>query len=92
LIAFAAIFFSEWGDVGQVTAATLTARYQMPLIVWLGASAALLTKGLLAVTLGRGLRRHIPGHVLRPVSAALCLLMGVVSAAATMLDWAGSKS
>ncbi|MDT5269632.1 MAG: Ca2+/H+ antiporter, family [Acidobacteriota bacterium] len=91
LIAFAAIFFSEWGDVGQITAATLTARYQMPLIVWLGASTALLTKGLLAVTLGRGLRRHIPGHVLRPVSAALCLLMGVVSAVATMLDWAGTK-
>jgi putative Ca2+/H+ antiporter (TMEM165/GDT1 family) len=91
LISFAAVFFSEWGDVGQITAATLTARYQMPLIVWLGATAALLTKGLLAVTLGRGLRRHIPGRVLRPVSAALCLLMGVVSAVATMLDWAGSK-
>lgn len=86
LITFAAIFFSEWGDVGQITAATLTARYQMPLVVWLGASSAMLTKGLLAITLGRGLRRHIPGHVLRPVSAGLCLLMGVVSAVVTILS------
>ena len=84
-ISFAAVFFSEWGDVGQVAAAALTARYQMPLVVWLGASTALLTKGLLAVTLGRGLRRHIPGHVLRHVSAGLCLLMGVVSAVGTAL-------
>jgi hypothetical protein len=45
----------------------------------------LLTKGLLAITLGRGLRRHIPGQVLRPISAGLCLLMGVVSAVVTML-------
>lgn len=84
LITFAAIFFSEWGDVGQITAATLTARYRMPLVVWLGASSALLTKGLLAITLGRGLRRYIPGHVLRPVSAGLCLLMGIVSTVVTM--------
>src|SRR5215467_5397041 len=27
LISFAAIFFSEWGDVGQVTAATMAARF-----------------------------------------------------------------
>lgn len=86
LITFAAVFFSEWGDVGQITAATLTARYQMPLIVWIGASTALLTKGLLAVTLGRGLRKYVPGHVLRPVSASLCLLMGVVSAVGVMLN------
>ena len=36
MVSFAAIFFSEWGDVGQVTAATLAARYRLPLIVWLG--------------------------------------------------------
>jgi putative Ca2+/H+ antiporter (TMEM165/GDT1 family) len=80
LITFAAIFFSEWGDVGQITAATLTARYQLPLLVWLGATLALITKGLLALTLGRSLRRRIPQHWLRPVSVSLCLIMGVVSA------------
>jgi len=80
LITFAAIFFSEWGDIGQITAATLTARYQAPLVVWLGATLALVTKGLLALTLGRTLRKRIPQRMLRPISASLCLLMAVVSA------------
>ena len=80
LISFAAIFFSEWADIGQVMAATLTARYRLPLIVWLGATLALVTKGLLALTLGRGLRKCVPLHVLRPVSVGLCLMMGLISA------------
>ncbi|MDT5062470.1 MAG: Ca2+/H+ antiporter, family [Acidobacteriota bacterium] len=86
LITFAAIFFSEWGDVGQITAATLTARYQAPLVVWLGATLALVTKGLLALTLGRSLRKRIPQHWLRPISVSLCLIMGVVSAIGPMFN------
>jgi putative Ca2+/H+ antiporter (TMEM165/GDT1 family) len=79
LITFAAILFSEWADIGQLMAATLTARYRLPLIVWLGATLALITKGLLALALGRGLRRCVPLHVLRPVSVGLCLIMGLIS-------------
>lgn len=79
-IAFATIFFSEWGDIGQITAATLAARYQAPVVVWLGATMALMTKGVLAMTLGLGLRNRLPKNALRFVSASLCLLMGMVSA------------
>ena len=82
LISFAAILFSEWGDIGQMMAATLTARYRMPLLVWLGATLALVTKGLFALALGRGLRQRVPLHLLRPVSAGLCVIMGVISAIA----------
>ena len=56
LVAFAAIFFSEWGDVGQVTAAAMSAKFVAPaaptttgLVVWLGAVTAMVTKGVLAV-------------------------------------------
>lgn len=84
LITFTAIFFSEWGDIGQVTAAALTARYHFPLIIWLGATLALVTKGLLALTLGCGLRERIPQNILRPVSACLCLSMGIISAIGPM--------
>src|SRR4051812_36632719 len=66
LVALAAILFSEWGDVGQVMAATLSMRYRLPLIVWLGATLALISKGLLALAIGRGLRNRIPISVLRP--------------------------
>ena len=44
-VSFAAIFLSEWGDVGQITAATLTAKYHRPFVVWLGAVGAMVTKG-----------------------------------------------
>jgi putative Ca2+/H+ antiporter (TMEM165/GDT1 family) len=79
-ITFATIFFSEWGDIGQITAATLAARYQAPLVVWLGATMALMTKGILAMTLGLGLRHRIPLKALRVVSVGLCLTMGIISA------------
>ncbi|OLE55547.1 MAG: hypothetical protein AUG51_02685 [Acidobacteria bacterium 13_1_20CM_3_53_8] len=79
IICFAAVFFSEWCDVGQITAATLVARYHAPVIVWLGATLALNTKGILAMTLGVGLRKHIPQNRLRYGLLAICLTMGVIS-------------
>lgn len=77
--AFAGIFFSEWGDVGQLTAATLAARYRLPLVVWAGAVLAMMTKGILAITLGANLRIWIPRHVLRYATFALCLAMGILA-------------
>jgi putative Ca2+/H+ antiporter (TMEM165/GDT1 family) len=86
LITFAAILFSEWADIGQIMAATLTARYGFPLIVWLGATLALITKGLLALALGRGLRKCVPLQVLRPVSVSLCIIMGIISALSPVFE------
>lgn len=80
LTAFGAILLSEWGDVGQIMAATLTVRYRLPLVVWIGATLALISKGLLALVIGRSLRNHIPLSVLRPVCASLCAIMGIISA------------
>lgn len=85
LIAFGAILFSEWGDVGQIMAANLTARYHAPMLVWIGATLALITKGVLAMVIGSGLRRRVPLHILRPVSAILCVILGVISAADSIL-------
>jgi putative Ca2+/H+ antiporter (TMEM165/GDT1 family) len=83
MISFAAIFFSEWGDVGQVTAASMTARYHVALIVWLGAVAAMVTKGSLATFLGAGIRRWIHDRVspvvVRYVGVSLLLVLGSLS-------------
>jgi Ca2+/H+ antiporter, TMEM165/GDT1 family len=78
-VSFAAIFFSEWADVGQIAAATLAARYQAPLTVWLGATLALITKGILALTLGAGLCRRLPRNVLRYSALGLCFTMGILA-------------
>jgi putative Ca2+/H+ antiporter (TMEM165/GDT1 family) len=83
MLSFAAIFFSEWGDVGQITAATMAARYPSPLIVWLGAVSAMVTKGILAASIGAGVRswiqRHLPPAVIRYGGVGLLLLLGVLA-------------
>ncbi len=79
LASFSAIFFTEWADAGQVTAAALTARYSLPFVVWLGASAALATKGLLALALGAGLRHRVPGRTLRIAGLTLGLTMALLA-------------
>jgi len=78
-ISFASIFFIEWGDIGQISAAALTAQYNAPATVWLGASAALTVKGILAITLGLALRRYFPKNFLYYTAICLCLFMGILS-------------
>jgi len=83
MMSFAAIFFSEWGDVGQITAATLAAKYRMPVVVWVGAVSAMVTKGTLAAFLGAGIRRWIHDRVspkvVRYVAVSLLLVLGFLS-------------
>jgi putative Ca2+/H+ antiporter (TMEM165/GDT1 family) len=83
MVSFAAIFFSEWGDVGQITAATLAARYHLATVVWLAAVAAMITKGSLATFLGAGLRRWIQNRIspklVRYVAVGLLLILGIFS-------------
>lgn len=79
LAAFAAVFFSEWGDVGQIAAATMTARTKLPLMVWTAATLALVTKAIAAATLGVGVKKLVPERVLRRVSAAIFVVLGVLA-------------
>jgi Ca2+/H+ antiporter, TMEM165/GDT1 family len=83
MVSFAAIFFSEWGDVGQITAATLAARFGFPLVVWTGAVSAMVTKGALAAFLGTGIRRwiqqRISPRVVRYLAVSLLLVLGLLS-------------
>jgi len=78
-LSFIAIFFTEWADVGQIAAATLVARYHAPFLVWLGATAALITKGVLALALGAVLRKRLPQNALRYGAVAMCMVMGVLA-------------
>jgi putative Ca2+/H+ antiporter (TMEM165/GDT1 family) len=88
MVSFAAIFFSEWGDVGQVTAATIAARFGSPLVVWAGAVGAMVTKGALAASIGAGVRQWIqqrvsPGTV-RYAAVFFLLLLGLLSVVETL--------
>jgi Ca2+/H+ antiporter, TMEM165/GDT1 family len=76
--AFSAVLFSEWGDVGQITTATLAARYHAPGIIWAGAMLALITKVALAVAVGIGLRRWLSWRTMRGVAITVCLVMVIL--------------
>jgi putative Ca2+/H+ antiporter (TMEM165/GDT1 family) len=76
-VSFTGIFLSEWGDVGQIAAATMAARYEAPLIVWLAAVLAMSTKAIVALTLGAGLRKRVPWRFLRYITTGLCVTMGI---------------
>ena len=96
MVSFAAIFFSEWGDVGQVTAAAMATRSHSPpgatipwpLIVWFGAVLAMVTKGALAASIGAGARKWIERtfspKVIRYGGVGLLALLGVLSVMETL--------
>ena len=96
LVAFAAIFFSEWGDVGQLTAATMAAKFAGPgavagaaFAVWLGAVTAMVTKGTLASFIGSGVRVWIQAHfaprTIRYAAVAILGVLGVLSVVESFL-------
>jgi putative Ca2+/H+ antiporter (TMEM165/GDT1 family) len=88
LVTFATILLSEWADVGMVTAATLAANYPQALIVvWLGAVAAMVTKGLVAAFLGAGLRQWIRNRIQpRHLRYASVIALAILGAAAVAED------
>ena len=90
MVSFAAIFFSEWGDVGQITAATMAARFGTPLMVWAGAVSAMVTKGALAASIGAGVRQwivaRIPPRAVRYAGVSALLLLGLLSVLETLTE------
>jgi putative Ca2+/H+ antiporter (TMEM165/GDT1 family) len=101
-VAFLAIFLSEWGDVGQVTAAGMAAKYvwsarasattavlwQTAILVWIGAVAAMVTKGALAGLLGAGIQRwvadRVEPRVVRYIATVALAILGVLAVLETL--------
>jgi putative Ca2+/H+ antiporter (TMEM165/GDT1 family) len=97
MVSFAAIFFSEWGDVGQLTAAGMAATFRAaPLVVWLGAVSAMVTKGALAASIGASVRKWIQDHLspktIRYAAVGLLLLLGILSVVETLTELPKSPS
>jgi putative Ca2+/H+ antiporter (TMEM165/GDT1 family) len=87
LVSFSVVFFSEWGDIGQIAAATLEARFQAPLVVWMGATLAMVTKAILGMTIGVALRNLISQEVLRYCGVGLLFSLGLFSLLNVALHW-----
>ena len=59
LTSFGVLFAAEWGDASQLATAGLTARFDAPVFVGLGAWLALVGVGGIAVLLGRKIRERL---------------------------------
>ncbi len=71
---FAVVFLAEWGDITQLTAANLAARYD-PLSVFVGATLGLWTVAAIAVYVGAKSLNLIPMAWVRGVTALILLAL-----------------
>ena len=71
---FAIVFLAEWGDITQLTAANLAARYD-PLSVFVGATLGLWTVAAIAVNIGAKSLNLIPMAWVRRITALILLAL-----------------
>jgi Ca2+/H+ antiporter, TMEM165/GDT1 family len=76
---FAVVFLAEWGDVTQLTAANLAARYN-PLLVFAGSTLGLWVVAGLAVTVGAKVLNLVPARWVRRITAVILLGFGIYAA------------
>ena len=77
-MSFGVVFLAEWGDITQITAANLAARYGA-LPVFIGATAGLWAVAGVAVSLGAKSLDMIPVRWIQRVTAVILLGFGVHS-------------
>jgi putative Ca2+/H+ antiporter (TMEM165/GDT1 family) len=80
---FTVIFLAEWGDITQVTAANLAARYD-PVFVFAGATLGLWAVAAVAVSVGAKSLDLVPMAWVRRITATILLALGVYTALAAL--------
>jgi len=76
---FGVVFLAEWGDITQLTAANLAARYE-PFLVFAGATAGLWAVAALAVHVGAKSLNLIPMAWIQRITATILLGLGIYTA------------
>ena len=88
LTSFTTVFLAELGDKTQLAALLLSAESGRPVVVFIGASLALISSSLVGVLLGRWLSRVLPPQQLERLAGILMIGLGLWlgrQAAMTML-------
>ena len=78
---FAVIFLAEWGDITQITAANLAARYN-PFLVFAGGTLGLWAVAAVAVSVGAKSLAVIPMPWVQRITGAILLALGIYTAVA----------
>jgi putative Ca2+/H+ antiporter (TMEM165/GDT1 family) len=83
-MSFGVVFLAEWGDITQLSTASLAARYD-PLMVFAGATLGLWAAAALAVSIGAKSLDLIPMAWVRRITAAIMLALGAYTALAAIV-------
>ena len=83
LTSFTTVFLAELGDKTQLAALLLSAESGRPVVVFIGASLALISSSLVGVLMGRWLSRVLPPQQLERMAGILMIALGL---------WLGSQA
>ncbi|MGR3309536.1 MAG: TMEM165/GDT1 family protein [Candidatus Brocadiales bacterium] len=75
---FVTIFLAELGDKTQLAAIMMSSKTKNPLSVYIGAMVAFGIITLLAVVFGMGITRYVPMQIIKNLSAAAFIIIGIL--------------
>jgi putative Ca2+/H+ antiporter (TMEM165/GDT1 family) len=78
MVTFITIFLAELGDKTQLAAIMMSSKTKSPISVYIGAMVAFAVITLLAVIVGAGITRYVPMHVIKNLSAASFIIIGIL--------------
>ena len=87
ITSFSTIFLAELGDKTQLATLMLSAQSGRPLIIFLGATLALISTSLLGVLIGRWIASNLPRQRFTVVSGAIMLSIGLYLIAQVFIDF-----
>ncbi len=75
--AFMTIFIAEWGDLTQLATATLAAKSQSPLTIFISATLSLWSVTAIGVIIGAQVKHRIRPQLLQQVAASAFAVVGI---------------
>ena len=87
ITSFSTIFLAELGDKTQLATLIISAQSGRPLIVFIGASLALISTSLLGVLIGRWIANNLPRQKFTVVSGIVMLSLGIYLVTQGFIDF-----
>ena len=89
---FSTIFLAELGDKTQLATLILSAQSGKPLIIFIGAAAALILTSLLGVIIGRWISSNLPRQRFTLVSGIIMLSLGIYLVSQGFINFIQNKT
>ena len=87
ITSFSTIFLAELADKTQLATLMLSAQSGRPLIIFIGASLALISTSLLGVLIGRWIANNLPRQRFTAVSGIIMLTLGIYLVTQGFIDF-----